>query len=312
MPFAGLSIILVGDLYQLPPVMQKPVFAEFSKDLYNIYPLWRNFQMCELTEIMRQRGDIVLIDLLNNIRVGTITNEDENLLKSRFIDKNSTDYPINALHIFAENGPAKMHNMEMLNSVNNQSFIINAIDQVPKEVPPHIYENIKSLNQSKTGGLPFILNIKNGARVMLTSNVDISDKLINGQIGTVVNVTSKNDVVKTIYVKFDSSNVGLNKKKSDRLAIQLDAVPIDRGTTNIKTNEKKSSPIIKRTQFPLMLSWACTVHKVQGLSLTEAVISFELLRQKSFNSGQLYVALSYLSSGTFSYWKIQPECHYCR
>jgi len=75
MPFAGLSIILVGDLYQLPPVMQKPVFAEFSKDLYNIYPLWRNFQMCELTEVVCQRGDTVLINLLNNIRVGTILSQ---------------------------------------------------------------------------------------------------------------------------------------------------------------------------------------------------------------------------------------------
>ena len=72
-PFAGLSIILVGDLYQLPPVMQKPIFAEFNDQLYNIYPLWRNFQMCELTEVMRQRGDTVLIDLLNNVRLNTLT-----------------------------------------------------------------------------------------------------------------------------------------------------------------------------------------------------------------------------------------------
>lgn len=49
------------------------------------------------------------------------------------------------------------------------------------------------------------------------------------------------------------------------------------------------SPVIKRTQFPLMLAWACTVHKVQGLSLEKAVISFDLLKQKSF---QMYVAMS--------------------
>ena len=132
---------------------------------------------------------------------------------------------------------------------------------------------------------------------MLTSNVDIADKLINGQIGTVVNVIIKNESVITIYVRFDSDNVGTNKKRSDRLAMELDAVPINRVTTEIKTNDKKaSSPIIKRTQFPLMLSWACTVHKVQGLSLSKAVISFDLLRQKSFNSGQMYVALSRVTS----------------
>ena len=59
---------------------------------------------------------------------------------------------------------------------------------------------------------------------------------------------------------------------------------------------KYSSPVIKRTQFPLMLAWACTVHKVQGLSLHKVVISFELVKQRSFNNGQMYVALSRVTS----------------
>ena len=45
-----------------------------------------------------------------------------------------------------------------------------------------------------------------------------------------------------------------------------------------------------------MLPWACTVHKVQGLSLTSAVVSFDLEKQKSFNEGQMYVALSRVTS----------------
>ena len=75
---------------------------------------------------------------------------------------------------------------------------------------------------------------------------------------------------------------------------QYDAVRI---TIDIKTLAKKeAAPITKRTQFPLALSWACTVHKVQGLSLNKIVISFDLLKQKSFNSGQMYVALSRVTS----------------
>ena len=66
---------------------------------------------------------------------------------------------------------------------------------------------------------------------------------------------------------------------------------------NIKTNVKKvASPIIKRTQFPLSVSWACTVHKVRGLSLNQVVISFDLLKQKYFNHGQIYVTLSRITS----------------
>ena len=59
---------------------------------------------------------------------------------------------------------------------------------------------------------------------------------------------------------------------------------------------KSSSPEIKRTQFPLMLAWACTVHKVQGKQFKECVISFDLLKQRSWNSGQMYVALSRVTS----------------
>lgn len=55
---------------------------------------------------------------------------------------------------------------------------------------------------------------------------------------------------------------------------------------------KPSSPEIQRTQFPLTLGYACTVHKVQGLTLKKVVVSFELLKQRSFNYGQIYVALN--------------------
>ena len=52
----------------------------------------------------------------------------------------------------------------------------------------------------------------------------------------------------------------------------------------------------KQTQFPLMLAWACTVHKVQGLSLDKVVISFDLEKQRGFKCGQMYVALSRVTS----------------
>ena len=61
-PFAGLTIIVVGDFYQLPPVLQRPVFADYFDEIFNIYHLWKIFKMCELTEVMRQKGDARLID----------------------------------------------------------------------------------------------------------------------------------------------------------------------------------------------------------------------------------------------------------
>ena len=74
-------------------------------------------------------------------------------------------------------------------------------------------------------------------------------------------------------------------------------VPIKREETSIYLNKYKTkSPAIKRTQFHVVLSWACTVHKVQGLSLTSAVVSFDLEKQRSFNEGQMYVALNRVTS----------------
>ena len=65
--------------------------------------------------------------------------------------------------------------------------------------------------------------------------------------------------------------------------------------TNFPVKRNKLQPLIKRTQFPLVLSWSCTINKVQGLSLSDSVISYELQRQTSFNQGQTYVAMSSIS-----------------
>ena len=183
-PFAGLTIIVEGDFYQLPPVLQRPVFGDYYDEIFNIYHLWKVFKMCELTEVMRQKGDSRLIDLLNNIRVGKLSESDKELLKNRFVETDSELFPEDVVHIFSENEPARLHNNFMLGKVNQESFTLNAIDQVPEKVPQHIYDRILGQRQSQTSGLAFKLTVKVGAKVMLTYNVDTSDKLSNGKIGT--------------------------------------------------------------------------------------------------------------------------------
>ena len=129
----------------------------------------------------------------------------------------------------------------MLNQIDNTLISLTAIDQIPKGVPKHVYDRILELNQGRTGDLAFQLDIKISARVMLTSNVDISDRLINGQIGTIVYVYTRQNVAsKIVYVIFDDQKAGSEKIKSDRIAQQYRAVPIERVTTDIRTSEKKN------------------------------------------------------------------------
>jgi len=100
-PFAGKSILLCGDLYQLPPIRASPVFSFEGRDkkMISIFKLWHLFKLAELTESMRQKGDNTFIDLLNNIRIGEMEPEYEEIIESKIISASNKNYPWNALHL---------------------------------------------------------------------------------------------------------------------------------------------------------------------------------------------------------------------
>ena len=91
---------------------------------------------------------------------------------------------------------------------------------------------------------------------MLTVNVDLQDRLVNGQLGTVKHIVlnSQNNVSK-MYINFDDCKAGLEKMNTDNFARQHLWFPIEKTTVDIRIkSNKSSSPVIKRTQFPLMLA----------------------------------------------------------
>ena len=109
--FAGISILVLGDLYQLPPIRTKPVFEEYKNNIYNLYHPWSVFQMIELTENMRQKDDRPFTDLLNRFRTASQTEDDIRIIQSRACPSiDQSDYPSQALHIFAENALVNEHN----------------------------------------------------------------------------------------------------------------------------------------------------------------------------------------------------------
>ena len=118
--FAGKAIIAVGDLFQLPPCKGKPVFAEYSKDLFNLCHPWREFTIFELTGIMRQKMTTAFAELLNRLRTGTFCDNDLQILKSRVITTDNPNYPKETLHVFAENSLVNDHNNMMLGKLQSQ------------------------------------------------------------------------------------------------------------------------------------------------------------------------------------------------
>jgi hypothetical protein len=299
--FAGISILAVGDFYQLPPIRSATTFSNYKNDSFNLCHPLHVFKMTELEQIMRQKDDLAFTQLLNRVRTASHTDDDLRCIQSRAITPGDENYPSDALHIFAENAPVNEYNIDRLEQIQSPQYILKALDQFPPHVRKQDIEKVLSKGRSETGGLDTEIVIKENARVMLTTNVDISDRLINGQLGTVIRVTVDNTSNKpsTIFVKFDDCNAGASaiRKSSSFFARDNHAVPVQPVLARIKVRPgKPSSPEIQRLQFPLTLAWACTVHKVQGLTLDNIVVSFDLKRQKCFNFGQVYVALSRATS----------------
>ena len=89
--------------------------------------------------------------------------------------------------MFPENKPVKRHNETQLNKLNSHLVCIEAIDEFPKtiNVSDSQIDAIKLRKISETGNLESQLNLKVGSQVMITSNIDINDRLVNGIVGRV-------------------------------------------------------------------------------------------------------------------------------
>ena len=132
--FARISFIAVGDLYQLPPIRRRAVFENYKNDTFNLCHPWNAFKMIELTEIMRQKDDQPFTELLNRFRTGTQT-ADIQCIQSRSMTHSDSNYPHDALHIWAEIQPVDEYNATRLNQIPAQQYTVTAIDQYP---PGHV------------------------------------------------------------------------------------------------------------------------------------------------------------------------------
>ena len=183
----------------------------------------------------------------------------------------------------------------------NHLQVFRSIDEFPRNitVSESQIDAIKQRKTNKTGNLANQLNLKIVSQVMLTSSIDIDDRLVNSLVGRITDFKYLNNAVSVMYVKFNDDSAGLVARQLANSKTPLSTTKETRSLFGLR--KKRQQPSFKRTKFPLTLSWAYTVHKVQSLSLAEGVVSFEQESQKFFNERQMFVALSRIKNSNELY-----------
>ncbi|XP_066926766.1 uncharacterized protein [Clytia hemisphaerica] len=258
-PFGDVALLLIGDFFQLPPIKQNSIYK--TKLDY----AWEEFKLYELDEIVRQSGDSEFAALLNRLREGNHTKTDIEKIQS-FEHTDTAEWPENFMKMYITNNLKDQQNEKSLKSLqdwdNKRTSI--AKDESRQKVTLNKYVPI-----NKTAGLPKELILCVGARVMLTINKDVEDKLINGSTGIVKHIQGLRDnkPCGVIYVQFDNPLSG-NKLKNARLKGELKTcVPVQ---PEVKTFKTSKNIYVTRKQFPLIVAFATTIHKAQGSTLEYA------------------------------------------
>ena len=274
-PFGGITVIGVGDLFQLHPVLDSWIFSPPDQDYALLAPnLWKeNFKLFELTEVMRQKDDQSFAKLLNRLREGKQTEEDNNVLCTRIINSNSSDYPTTSTHMMYQNTPVMQHNDNVYNHATTPKMTQTAADIVVGDIPNSAKQKILAKSPSKPGdamGLGKVVKTAVGLRNELTVNLDVEDGLTNGAPCTTMHIEQG-----VIWVKFDEDSIG-SKARAENL--QLYGTTVDRTWVPIKPIRREfaagkyRNAKINRLQYPLQLAAAKTIHKCQGATMESAVI----------------------------------------
>ena len=154
------------------------IFSQFSdKDsIKNLLclQLWHLFKYVQITEDLR-KNDKLFIDLLNQVQVGIIDDDVDNLLKARFTHDYDENYLSDALHMYAENEPALKRNEAVLNELPGEPYITEAKDKIPDncKYPVALIQAAQNQKQTNTRGLTKFRKLKTRSKVMLRVNIDI-------------------------------------------------------------------------------------------------------------------------------------------
>ncbi len=271
-PFGGKQLLLVGDIYQLEPVIKE----EERQLLRPFYPsnfffdaqVFREMQLIavELKKVYRQR-DAQFIALLDHIRTSHVSDSDLRLLNAQVNAEIGTEAGRLSITLSGRRDTVDYINEKQLNTLPDQ--------------PTIFYGHIEGEFPESSLPTPMELEVKTGAQVLFIKN-DKERRWVNGTLGTIIGFGDEEDGI--IYVRTEDGR---------DFDVQREIWSNVRYTFNEKEQKIEEEEIGSYQQFPLRLAWAITVHKSQGLTFNNVKIDFT---GGVFAGGQTYVALSRCTS----------------